>query len=45
MKCIFMVLYRDDIFLDINDINILHDRKKILSTNLEIKDLGDASMS
>ena len=33
-KYIFLVLY---------DLNLLHDTKKFLSNNFEMKDLGDAS--
>ena len=42
-KHIFLVLYVDDILLAINDIGILHETKRFLSKNFEIKDLGDAS--
>ncbi|CAJ2635046.1 unnamed protein product [Trifolium pratense] len=42
-KCIFLVLYVDDILLAANDIGILHETKKFLSRTFEMKDLGDAS--
>jgi len=42
-KYIFLVLYVDDILLATNNIDMLHDTKKFLSRNFEMKDLGDAS--
>lgn len=42
-KLIFLVLYVDDILLATNDIGMLHETKKFLSNNFEMKDLGDAS--
>ena len=42
-KCIFLVLYVDDILLATNDIGLLHETKKFQSKKFEMKDLGDAS--
>ena len=42
-KYIFLVLYGDDILLATNNIDMLHETKKFLSRNFEMKDLGDAS--
>ena len=42
-KYIFLVLCFDDILLATNDLNLLHDTKKFLSKNFEMKDLGNAS--
>ncbi|KAJ4719032.1 Retrovirus-related Pol polyprotein from transposon TNT 1-94 [Melia azedarach] len=38
-----MVLYIDDILLGSNDIGLLHETKRFLAKNFEMKDLGDAS--
>nr|CAN67941.1 hypothetical protein VITISV_033155 [Vitis vinifera] len=41
-KYIFMVLYINDILLASSDVNLLNDTKRILSTNFNMKDLGEA---
>jgi hypothetical protein len=40
---IILVLYVDDILLECNDKNLLHETKGFLSSNFDMKDLGDAS--
>ena len=42
-KFVILVLYVDDILLATNDIAMLHDVKKYLSNNFEIKDIGETS--
>ena len=42
-KFMFLVLYVNDISLTINDISMLHETKKFLSKNFEMKDIGVAS--
>jgi hypothetical protein len=42
-KYIFLVLYVDDILLASSDIGLLHETKKFLAKNFEMKDLGEAS--
>ena len=39
----FIVLYVNDILFATNDLKLLHDTKKFLSNNFEMKDLGNAS--
>ena len=38
-KFIFLILYVDDILLASSDISLLHETKKFLSKNFEMKDL------
>jgi len=40
-KVIVLILYVDDILLATNDIGLLHETKKFLSSNFEMKDIGD----
>ena len=42
-KFIFLILYVDDILLISNDIGLLHETKKCLSKNFEMKDMGEAT--
>ena len=42
-KLIILVLYVDDILLACNDKNMLHETKNFLSSNFDMKDLGDTS--
>ena len=42
-KFIILVLYVDDILLTASDRGLLHDVKNYLSSNFEIKDMGEAS--
>jgi len=42
-KFVILVLYVDNILLAANDISLLHDVKKYLSKNFEMKDMGEAS--
>ena len=42
-KYIFLILYVDDILLATNDIGLLHETKRFLLKQFEMKDLGDAS--
>jgi len=38
---IFLILYVDDILLATNDLGLLHDTKKFLSSNFEMKDMSE----
>ncbi|RDX62551.1 hypothetical protein CR513_59105, partial [Mucuna pruriens] len=42
-KYIFLVLYVDDILLASSDTSLLHETKRFLTKNFEMKDLGEAS--
>ncbi|KAL1223876.1 Retrovirus-related Pol polyprotein from transposon TNT 1-94 [Cardamine amara subsp. amara] len=42
-KFAILVLYVDDILIDANDMGMLSDVKKYLSSNFEMKDMGEAS--
>ncbi|RDY10598.1 hypothetical protein CR513_04851, partial [Mucuna pruriens] len=42
-KVIFLNLYVNDILFVTNDISLLHDTKKFLSSNFEMKDMGEGS--
>ena len=42
-KVIFLILYIDDILLATNDLGLLHETKKFLSRNFEVKDMGEVS--
>lgn len=42
-KYIFLILYVDDILLASSDVNLLLETKKFLSSNFDIKNLGEAS--
>ena len=42
-KFIFLILYIDDILLAANDLGLLHETKKYLSDNFEMKDMGEAT--
>ena len=42
-KYIFLILYVDDILLASSDVSLLLETKKFLSSNFDMKDLGEAS--
>ena len=42
-KYIFLVLYVDDILLATNDTDLLVEKKKLLSSHIDMKDLGKTS--
>ena len=42
-KFIFLILYVDDILLATNDLHLLHETKRFLSNNFEIKDMGEVT--
>jgi hypothetical protein len=41
-KYVFLILYVDDILLVSNDVSMLRETKKFLSSNFDMKDLGEA---
>ena len=43
MESLSSVLYVDDILLASSDVNLLLETKKFLSSNFDMKDLGEAS--
>ena len=42
-KVIFLILYIGDILLATNDLGLLHETKKFLSRNFEVKDMSEVS--
>ena len=42
-KFIFLILYVDDILLASSDLGLMHETKRMLSNNFDMKDLGEAS--
>jgi hypothetical protein len=42
-KFIFLILYVDDILLASSDVSLLLEIKRVLSSNFDMKDLGEAS--
>lgn len=42
-RFIFLILYVDDILLASSDVSLLQETKKFLSSNFDMKDLGEAS--
>ena len=40
-KVSFLILYVDDILLATNDLDLLHETEKFLSSNFDMKDMGD----
>ena len=40
---IFLIMYIDDILLATNDLSLLHETKRFLSRNFEVKDMGEVS--
>ena len=42
-KFIFLILYVDDILLASSDVSLLQETKEFLSSNFDMKDLGEAS--
>jgi hypothetical protein len=42
-KCIFLILYVDDVLLASSDVNLLQETKKFLSSKFDMKDHGEAS--
>jgi hypothetical protein len=44
-RFIFLILYVDDILLASSDLNLLLETKRFLSSNFDMKDLGEASFA
>ena len=42
-KVIFLILYVDDILLTTSDLGLFHETEKFLSSNFEMKDMGEVS--
>ena len=42
-KYIFLVSYVDEILRGSSDLGLLHDTKRFIANNFDMKDLGDAS--
>ena len=42
-KVIFLIMYVNDILLTSNDLRLLNETKKFLSSNFEMKDMGEVS--
>ena len=43
IRLFFLILYVDDILLATNDFRLLHKIEKFLSSNFEMKDMGELS--
>ena len=42
-KLVFWILYVDGILPAINDLSLLHETKKFISQNFEMKDMGEVT--